>query len=253
MQLPEIIKIIIAEDDDYCRRYIKDMLAEHADFEIIGEAVNGLELIELTTKLKPHAIIVDVEMPDLDGMTAVKTLAGNHEFPVVVFITGHADFAVEAFEISSCDYILKPYTEDRFQTAMERVRNAIKQRNSDLEQLSSFIGNFNKLYVKTKFELRFIDTDKILFIERIKNDTLMHCSDGSTVSIPRKSLSELRLKLDSQFFFRSHKSYLINLTKVERILPWNSSTYMVKFQGSKKEAYISRSNVQNLTNMLEIL
>lgn len=246
------IRLIIAEDDFYCRELVKSILKAYPDMVIVGEAENGQKLVELTEKLKPDAILVDVEMPEMTGLEAIKFIAEKNIFPAVVFITAHASFAAEAFELSSCDYVLKPYTEQRIEAAIEKIRVEISRRKRDAEKSGTFNRLFNKLNLKTRAGLLFIEMTDIIYVESDGRKSTIHCIDEKIFEIPRY-LSDIERRLDSRMFFRAHNSYLINLKNVIRIAPWDAGTYEVYFNQTNKRALISRKKVKEICEIMDFI
>lgn len=246
------INLIIAEDDFYCRELVKSILQTYQDMVVIGEAESGKDLVELTEKLKPDAILVDVEMPEMNGIDAVKLIAEKNIFPVVVFITGHATFAAEAFELSSCDYVLKPYTGERIEAAVEKIRIELHRRKRDAEKSETFNRLFNKLNLKTRSGLLFIEMTDIIFVESDGRKSTIHCVDEKIYEIPRY-LSDIERRLDPRLFFRAHQSYLINLKNVVRIAPWDAGTYEVYFNQTTKRALISRKKVKEICEIMDFI
>ncbi|WP_418791192.1 LytR/AlgR family response regulator transcription factor [Phosphitispora sp. TUW77] len=244
------IKVIIAEDQPSNRKFLKNILEKHDDFIVSAEAEDGRDLINLCKKHMPQVIFVDIEMPKINGMEAVKTLLEHNEDLLVVFVTGHPDFAVEAFEVSSFDYILKPYTEDRIQKTLEKIRGFLKEREMNLQELFNIFKKTDKLYVKCGYELHFIDADSIYFMEKERKKTVIHTVNGKYET--HEPINELEKRLNPTNFFRSHKCYLINLKMVEKILPWGDNSYLVKFINTHNDALMSRSKVKMLYEMLDV-
>lgn len=244
------IKVIIAEDDASNRIFLRNILEKHRDVEIVGEATDGKELMALTYRLRPQVVFVDIEMPELDGMTAVKKLLEKNEDLIVVFVTGHSDFAVEAFELSSFDYILKPFKAERVEKTLDKIRACMKERDQEFEKLANIIKSSDKLYVKCGHELHFIDTNSIYYVEKDRRKTVIHTSGNKYET--HESINDLEKRLDPHNFFRSHKCYLINLKKVEKIVPWGDNSYIVRFFNSNNDALISRAKVKMLHDLLDI-
>ena len=244
------ISVIIAEDEEGNRMFLRNILEQHSNIEVIGEAANGKELINLAYKLRPQVVFVDIEMPELDGMSAVKELVERNEELVVVFVTAHSDFAVEAFEVSSFDYILKPFKADRVEMTLEKIKRYFSERELDLKKLYNIFKSTDKLYIKCGHELHFIDANSIYYIEKDRKKTVIHTTSGKYET--NESISDLEGRLSTVNFFRSHKCYLINLRMIQKILPWGDNSYLVKFFSSNNDALISRAKVKMLYDLLEI-
>ncbi len=245
-----IIKVLIAEDEPNNRTFLRSILEKHNDFQVIGEAADGKELLELTSRLKPQVVFVDIEMPELDGMSAAKMLAEKNEELMIVFVTGHSDFAVEAFEISSFDFILKPFKADRVEKVLEKIRNRFAEREMDVQKLSRVFKSSDKLHIKCGHELHFIDVNGIYYIEKERKKTIIHTTDNRYET--HEPINDLEKRLNPMNFFRSHKCYLINLKMVQKIIPWGDNSHLVKFFNSNKDALIARSKVKMLYELLEI-
>ncbi len=244
------LKAVIAEDDSSSRTFLRNILLQIPDIEVVGEAANGKELLNLVSRVKPHVVFVDVEMPEMDGMSAVKKMVDRNEDVAVVFITGYSDFAVEAFEVSSFDYILKPFKAERVEKALEKVRVHFKEREQDLSKLAGIFKSSDKLHVKCGHELHFIDANSVYYVEKERKKTIIHTTMNKFET--HEPINELERRLNPVDFFRSHKCYLINLRMVEKIVPWGDNSYLVKFINSNKDALISRSKVKLLHELLDI-
>lgn len=244
------ITVIIAEDEPSNRTFLRNILEKHDDIKIVGEAADGKELLDLTSKLKPQVVFIDIEMPELDGMSAAKMLMDKNEEVMVVFVTGHSDFAVEAFEISSFDYILKPFKADRVNNVLDKIRSRVADWETDLQKLSQVFKSSDKLYIKCGHELHFIDANAIFYVEKERKKTVIHTTDNKYET--HESINDLEKRLNPMNFFRAHKCYLVNLKMVEKIIPWGDNSHLVKFFNSNKDALIARSKVKMLYDLLEI-
>lgn len=246
------IKTLIAEDDYMSRQLLKGMLEQFEDIQVIGEAANGLELMQLAKTLKPQVIFIDIDMPEVNGMSAAQEILAKDANIQIIFVTGHADYAVEAFEISSLDYILKPFELERIGKTVARIKAKISQLNTDITKLARILKGPEKLFVKSDHELHFIEADNIFFIERDKNKRKSIIYTTNNKYETWESLNELESRLDQTYFFRSHKSYLINLRKIEKIVPWGELSFLIRFTGSNLDAFMSRNKVQILYEILNI-
>jgi two-component system LytT family response regulator len=244
------IRIIIAEDEAANSAVLRNIFEKHTDIELIAEARNGLELLALTSRLKPQAVFLDIEIPEMDGMTAAKKLMENDEDIIIVFVTCRPDFAAQAFEISSVDYILKPFTQERIEKALERIHSRLAERDLDRQKLANVFKSADKLYIRSGHELNLIDFTSIFYVEKERRRTVIHTGDNRYET--HESINDLEKRLDKMNFFRSHKCYLINLKKIEKIIPWGDNSHLVKFFGSEKDALIARSKVKTLYDLLEI-
>jgi len=232
------VKVLIAEDNPIELSYLKKLLANETGFTVIGEAYDGDTAINQINTLKPDLVFLDIQMPGVSGVEVSKAIDQNIK---IVFITAHHDYAVEAFEIGSVDYLLKPVDEERFQLTLKRLRQLWMPKKKDI------------LPIKVGRETIILDTDEIILIEKqkgIKKVAIYTNKDFYNTNI---SLDSLEYKLGKSGFVRTHKSFLVNINKIKKILPWGDKSYLAKLEGTSKDIFISRkyaSTVKLAINMI---
>jgi DNA-binding LytR/AlgR family response regulator len=220
------MRVIIAEDNPIEMNFFKEILSNYEDISIVGEVNNGSEASRIISKLKPDVAFLDISMPGINGIELAEKLNGDI---FVVFITAHNDFAIRAFEIGSLDYILKPVEPERLNLTLERIR-----------KLYPFRVGSKKISVNIKGSIIPIDIERIIFIEKlpiIKKVTIQLDNQNYLVS---GTLEDFEKRLKNHGFVRSHKSFIINVKKVEKMIPWGDKSYLAKMHGTKKEVLISR-------------
>lgn len=231
------MRVIIAEDNPIELKYIKNLLSKDSDIAIVGEANDGIEALDIIAKKKPDVAFLDISMPVKSGLEVAKELNENIS---VVFITAHNDFALEAFNVGSIDYILKPIDPERLLKTITRIKRIIYNKNTT-----------HKIAVNIKKQLLFLDVNKIIFLEKLplakRISFIMENQQEINIS---GSLEYFEKQLSNYGFVRSHKSFVININKVNRIIPCSDNTYLVKFTGTKREVMISRSYSQAVKSML---
>ncbi|AGL01890.1 LytR/AlgR family response regulator transcription factor [Desulfoscipio gibsoniae] len=219
------MRVLIAEDNPIELSYLKKLLSYETGFTVIGEAYDGDTAIKQINILKPDVVFLDIQMPSVSGVEVSKAIDQNIK---IVFITAHHDHAVEAFEIGSVDYVLKPIDEERFQLTLKRLRQLCMPKKKDM------------LPIKVGSEIIFLDTDEILLIEKQKGLKKVTIYTNNNIYNSNISLNSLEFKLGKSGFVRIHKSFLVNINKIKKILPWGNKTYLVKLEGTSKEVFISR-------------
>ncbi|MDQ0246295.1 two-component system LytT family response regulator [Bacillus fengqiuensis] len=228
--------MLIAEDDAASRKLLKHFIGNLPNFKVVGEAANGEELIQYVMKEKPDVALVDIGMPLLNGMEAVKSCKEFLPSLQVIFITGHDDYAVEAFNVRAVDYILKPIERNRLYAALERAVQALTS-NADKEM------TFKKdLMIKQQKAITFIPLDEILFIERMDRKTVIHTINQKFET--NEALTSFEDTLDSRFM-ASHRSYIINLdflTKIEKV----GQMYKGYFKNYNETAKVSKHKLAEL-------
>lgn len=240
------LRVLIADDESGIRDYLRHILEEIAGVQVVAEAENGYEAVTKTKELNPHVLFLDVEMPDLTGLQAARILAKDEKEIFFVFVTVHPDFALQAFDIYSFDYILKPFQPQRVQQTVGKIKTLLADKGNAVGDLrKDFSG---KLVIKCGFDLVFIDFKQIIFLEKDKKKTIIYTVNGNYETY--ESINEIGKRMDYNIFFRGHKSYLINLEKVERLSPGSSASLCVHFKNCTQNAYISRLHLKQLVNLL---
>ncbi|WP_286183017.1 LytTR family DNA-binding domain-containing protein [Bacillus sp. ISL-55] len=240
----EKIKMIIADDDSSSRLLLEHMIKVFSDFEIIGEATNGEELHQQAIELKPDLVLVDINMPGLTGLEAVKLCKETMPSLQVIFTTGYEEFAVEAFNMSAVDYLVKPIDRTRLFIALDKAKKAIQLERT----LSQKSKHYNKLSIKSNNSFLYIHIDEILYIEKEGRKTILHTKDDRHETT--ESLADLE-RLLPDYFYKTHRSYLVNLSRITRIEP-SGETYLAYFANTKKNAYISKLKINEVQEQIEM-
>ena len=230
---------IIVDDEYPSREELKYFISNFSNIKIIEEfddSIIALEYIELN---KPDIIFLDINMPKLDGMALGKIISHFPKQSIIIFITAHKDFAVDAFEIQAYDYILKPYSEERIVSTLKNI-----EKSSDKKIINNKITLWkdNKMMVKNIIDISYCaakERETLIYIKGIQYN--VSCS-----------ISEFYKKLPKEFFFRSHRSYIINIDKIIEIVPWFNNTYMLKIQGENVDIPVSRNNIIEFKQIMGI-
>lgn len=219
------IRALIADDEPYARRFVRRLLAADADMEICGECDDGAKVVEAAQKQKPDLLLLDVQMPEMDGFAALAAL-GDDAPPLVVFITAYDKYALKAFEAFALDYLLKPFDEERFARALARVKAQWRGRTyaADTEralalarQVDARRPESQRLLVKTGGRILFLRLADIEWIAAEDNYARIHTSDGDYLT--RETLSRLETKLPPTTFVRIHRSTIVNRERVRELQP----------------------------------
>jgi len=213
------IRVIIADDEPLARRGIRQLLAPHKDIKVVAEARNGRDTVKILSELKPDLIFLDVQMPNLDGFDVVKEV-GPSSMPVLVFVTAHDEFAIKAFEAHALDYLVKPVEVDRFNYALERVRQQLRSsKAADLtRKLASILAAREKerarerIVVQTARGKLILHADEVDWIEADDYYAAIHT--GGARHLVRESLASLEERLDPKTFVRTHRSAIVNIDRV---------------------------------------
>ena len=227
------IRALIADDEPLARERLRALLARHDDIEIIGECTNGADAVEAIGELRPDLVLLDVEMPRVDGFGVLEALDPDN-LPAVVFISAHDQYAVKAFESHALDYVLKPFDEARLDRALHRVRERIGRpagpRHIDprllslLEELRDRRRS-DRLVVKTGGRVVFLRTEDIDWVEASGNYVRLHV--GGEAHLLRESMKNMERRLDPSTFVRIHRSAIVNVDRIRELEPWFHGEYIV--------------------------
>ncbi|WP_422348783.1 LytR/AlgR family response regulator transcription factor [Flagellimonas sp.] len=212
-------KVIIADDENAGRVLIKEYLQDYPDLVLISEVNNGVDAIAEINKFKPDLVFLDIQMP---GKTGFEVLNHLEEIPKIIFSTAYDEYALKAFEVHAIDYLLKPYTKERFKIAVERLNG----ENEKLGALAQSIFMEDTTYptrVLVQFNKKLITVkcDEILWIEAYGDYSRIHTV--GQVYLSNFGISDLEKKLNPQLFLRVHRSSIINLDKVQELNKYGKS------------------------------
>jgi two-component system LytT family response regulator len=222
------IRTLLVDDERPARQKMLRFLEGAADFEIVGEAGDGVEAIESIERLKPHVVFLDVQMPKMDGFAVASSL--RDPLPEIVFVTAHDKFAIKAFEIHALDYLLKPYDEERFQKVLERIRKRRRGDSELVDRLQRMLGEIQTAYpdrvmVSENNRAFFIAVSDIDWLEGARNYVMLH-TRAKTYTI-RGTLDALAKKLDPSAFVRVNRSAIVRLDSIRELQPWFHGEYKI--------------------------
>src|SRR5699024_2095175 len=224
------IHAMIAEDEQLAREDMIYLLNKEPDVTLCPSAETGSQLVDLYVEHEPDVIFLDVEVPDKTGVEAVKQIIDLAYIrpPLFIFTTAYDEYAMDAFEIEAVDYLLKPYDDARFQKTMRRIRKQMAQsrmkrdRQADTQSESAAE---EKLLIDDGERMVVLSPDSIYYA--VPSNRMLEIHTHDEVIESRMTLQELEDKLHGFSFFRTHRSYLVNLNYVREITPWFNGAYNV--------------------------
>jgi two-component system LytT family response regulator len=237
------IKIIVVDDEKLAREGISLLLSSDEHVKVIKECINGEEAVQAITELKPDLIFLDVQMPHVNGFEVVRALRID-KIPAIIFVTAFDKHALEAFEVNAIDYLLKPFTDERFFKALERaklqIRNTTAQKQNDtLAPLLNYLESkqlapkyLKSLMVKEGGRIIFLQTSEIIWIEAADYYVILHLNGVSHVI--RETLSYLEENLDPELFSRVHRSSIVNIKYIKEIQPYGKEDFQVLLLNGNK-------------------
>lgn len=235
------IRTLLVDDHQDSLEILAYFVQQHQNFNIIETAQNGEELIEKVITYKPELVIADINMPKLTGVEAIKKCLKIFPDLKCIFVTGYDDYAVEAFDMSAVDYIVKPVERTRLHVALERAFGIIRKK-----ELSLNPGENKRLPIKFNGSLYYIPMKDIYFIEKLGKKCMIHTKKN--IFETYENISDIYQMLDETFYL-THRSNIINLDKISHITPRNE-TYLVYFIGYDQHASISKLKIMEVQELM---
>ena len=211
------IGVVIVDDEALARGILREWLSTYPDIDILAECGNGFEAVKATMELKPDLLMLDIQMPKLDGFDVLELIGGD--IPVI-FITAYDSYAVRAFEVHAVDYLLKPFSAERLGEALERARARIRSKEQApvKELLASARPDrtpLQRILIREKSEVHVIPVSKIDYLESQDDYVSVKC--GNRSYLKEQPLGELETQLDPMVFVRIHRRYVLNLARLAKI------------------------------------
>ena len=252
-----MIKVLIADDELLAREELSHLLEQDKQFEIVGTASSGRDALEKLKKKETDVVFLDIEMPGLSGLEVASRLSEWENPPLVIFATAYDEYAFKAFEANAIDYILKPYDAKRFQKTLERIKELLKNKTPSKPQLVSLEkdlilqGILKKIvgHKRNSKERMIIDPGQVYYFFANLSEVLAHLENEEFIL--NATLKDLVEKLDPSVFIQTHKAYLVNLNKIEKVSPLFSGNFQITLKDPKKSSIpLSRRYAANLKRCL---
>lgn len=225
------LRALIADDEPLARQRLRDLIDGVEWLVCIGETADGEATIEAIDRLEPDVVFLDVRMPGASGLDVLARISAS---PQIVFTTAYDRYAVAAFEMQAVDYLLKPFSEDRFHTAATRVRSSLGSHPAgalSADRLASALNQsttISRLFVRTRGKIIPLGVNEILRLEAQGDFVLIHSERGShLVYVP---LKDLVARLDPALFIRIHRSHVVNLDRIVSLKPYDGHRLLVSLQ-----------------------
>jgi len=259
------IKTLLVDDEPLAIRGLSIRLGAFEDVDIIGTCSNGREAVKAIREKKPDLVFLDIQMPGFDGFSVLRSLVGEAELPLVVFVTAFDEYALDAFKSHALDYLLKPVEEERLAEAVHRVRESMSQRTA-VEQnarLVSLLGDMDdppkealtailedqvsktddqrydhQLRIKDRGHITIVSISDIDYVDAAGDYMCIHT--GEKTHILRETMKTMEARLDPRIFQRIHRSSIVNLDKVREVRPHSNGECFLLLE-SGEELKVSRS------------
>ncbi|MGB9005256.1 MAG: LytTR family DNA-binding domain-containing protein [Candidatus Aminicenantales bacterium] len=247
------LRVMIIDDEKLARSRLRRLLARHSDVEVVGEAGDGAEAGEMIRKLRPDALFLDIKMPRVSGFDLLRNL---EEVPYVVFTTAYDQFALQAFEENTVDYLLKPVTEEALDRALAKLDRIARKEGPSSSGLARLLETLEKreriikrFSVKIGDKFLIVPDEKIAFFEARDKYTYLQAEERSYI-IPF-TLKDLEERADPDVFLRVHRSFIVNLENIASIHQWFGGRLLLKMRGGK-EIMVSQSFAGEFRKRLQL-
>ena len=243
----EKIRIAIADDDAGMRMVVRKLIERADDYALVGEAENGEELLALFEKTRPEVVFMDVEMPGMSGVECARLIQDKNPKTIMVFVTAHEEYMADAFEVYAFDYLLKPFRLERAMHTLDLIRQRLRESAGaqDAPQKPVRVNAPARIMLRHREGVSFVDLNDILLVQREERATVVYVADGGRF-VTGDTLGEMEERLPEGMFFRTHKSYIVNINHIESISPYGRWTYIVKLRGTKQDALITHERFEEL-------
>ena len=243
------IQAVIVDDEALARGMLREFLAAHADVEIVAECGNGFEAVKVVAEMRPDLLLLDIQMPKLDGFEVLELIGGD---VTVVFVTAYDQYAIRAFEVHAVDYLLKPFSGERLGEALDRARARIAAKEKVPEGLVS-AGRarhtpLERILIRDRADVHVIPVEKIDYLE--SQDDYVSVKTAGKSFLKEQTLAELETLLDKDVFVRIHRRYMLNIARLSKIeLAVKDNRIAILADGTKLP--ISRSGYARLKELLQ--
>jgi two-component system LytT family response regulator len=240
-----MIRAIIVDDEPLARDVLREYLGADEDFEIVAECANGFEAVRAVTQHDPDVLFLDIQMPKLDGFEVLALLDRS---PALVFVTAHDEYALRAFEVQALDYLLKPFSEERFRSVLQRIKQRPPHAPAAVLASSLRAKPLQRIVVRDEDgNIQVIPAARVDYVEADDEAIVIAC--GGTKTRKQQSIGDLAAELDPGRFVRIHRSYLLNIDRIEKIeLYAKDSRIAILRDGTKLP--VSRSGYARLRELL---
>lgn len=226
------LRALVVDDETLARQRIRHLLRRSTDIEVVGECANGLEAVKAIEDQAPDLVFLDIQMPELDGFGVVEAV-GADRMPPTLFITAYDQHALKAFEVHALDYLLKPFSPERFHQALDRARRwclrTAPEKGPDMGALLAGLRQerpwADRLLVRQGDRHVLVRTSALQWIEAEDNYVRLHVE--GTSHLLRQTMSGILVRLDPAQFRRIHRSAIVNLDCIKEFQPWTGGDHLV--------------------------
>ena len=257
------INTIIVDDEKPARDELAFLLKGFPEINVIGQGKNGVEAVSLIKEHTPDLVFLDVKMPGLDGFGVLKKIVERKmKMPHVVFATAFDQYAVQAFDVNAVDYVLKPFDKARIAKAIARARKMLETQTSATERLEQLVSQLGAAKQNSSPPVKVLVKSQQRLLLVSGEDLIWASIDGGMISVMGRevegtsnyrTLEDLAEELDSESFWKPHRSFLVNIHYIKEVVPWFNATYMLKMDDKKQtQIPVGRSQVKRMRELFKL-
>lgn len=244
-----MMKVILIDDEPLSREIIKSYVQSYKNLEVVAECNDGFEGIKAIMQHQPELIFLDIQMPKINGFEMLELI---EQPPAVIFTTAFDEYAIRAFESNATDYLLKPFSEERFRKAVDKfleksVANQRENTNTLLDTVAASLNQADRIVVKTGNKVKIIPMHEIHYIEA--DDDYVKIVTGEGSFLKNRTMQFYEKTLDPKFFVRVHRSYILHVNQITRIDPYQKETHLAVLRDGK-QIPVSKSGYSRLREIL---
>lgn len=229
-----MISALVVDDEPIARRAIVRLLREDPEIELLGECGDGASAAIALRSQRPDLVFLDIQMPAMNGLDVVASI-GAERMPATIFVTAYEQYAVRAFEANAVDYLVKPFSRERFATTLQRAKTRLSIAGADARSAAQILQALDALRKRDDYLERipvrvgehvvFVAVDDIVWIKASRNNVQIHLADR--VHELRETMAALAARLDPRRFARVHRSAIVNVRRIKAIHPWFNGHHVV--------------------------
>lgn len=246
-----MIRAIIIDDEQPARDIIRHYLSKHSEIELLTECADGFNGLKAIHELKPDLVFLDVQMPKLTGFEMLELM---DETPQIIFSTAYDQYAIKAFELNAVDYLLKPYSQDRFDSALQKALERIQKESKPeaikklADHITDQVETLDRIVVKLGSKIKVIPIDTVLYIESQDDYVMVYTNDGKFLK--QQTMKYFEKHLDASSFCRIHRSYLVNVNTIKQLELYEKSSYLAVLSNGAK-LKVSDSGYKTLRGLMK--
>lgn len=241
-----MIRVVIVDDEPLAREVVKKYVGQDTELEIVGEAGDGFEALKIIGNTNPDLLFLDIQMPKITGFELLELL---NEKPGVIFTTAYDEYALQAFDANALDYLLKPFQEERFKTAVEKFKNNRQQSVQQIQDLPPLLNEQNRIVVKDGSEIKIIPVQDVDYLEAY--DDYVKIYQGTKYTLKKQTMNYFEKSLPGNQFARIHRSYIVNITQLTKIESYEKNSYLAILRSGARIP-ISRNSYADVKKLLGI-